>query len=352
VKRKPSVLLIILASVLIVGLTAFGCAGAPTEEEPIELKISLWSAPIHHNCTHVWEPWAELLEEKTNGRVIATIYAGGALGKATDQYDLLVSRGADIASWNPGFTPGRFPLCSVIELPFMSPSNEIGQEIIQRLYDKYPEFQEEIDPVIALHVGTNVPIVLNTVSKPIRTMEDLQGLTIRVNNETVGEMITRLGGTPTFMGMMDLYTALERGTVDGAGYTIEAVQSFGLGPVTNYTTEIGLTTVQTYSGINADAFASLPKDVQELITTGELGRDAFFNPHHIEAMALGQQEGYDILKARGDDWEQIFLTPEEEARWREALAPMYDEWAEARNAEGLPGTEIINDALQWLDELT
>ena len=67
-------------------------------------------------------------------------------------------------------------------------------------------------------------------------------------------------------------------------------------------------------------------------------------------MELGLAEGIAILEE--GDWEEIFLTPEEEARWREALAPLLDDWAAARDAEGLSGTEIINDARQWLDELS
>ena len=353
-KKQARILLLLLTSVLVAGLALVGCTteeGPGEEVEPIELSISLWSAPVHHNYTHVWDPWSKELAEKTDGRVTATIYASGALGSAVDQYDVVAAHGADIAGWNPGFTPGRFPLCSVAELPYMNPTQQIGTEIIQRLYDKYPEFQEECDPVLVLMIGTNIPIVPHTVSKPIYTMEDFQGLTIRVNSEEGGNMITALGGTPVFMGMMDLYTALERGTVDGAIYTVEAVQSFGLGPVTNYTVEAPITTVQTCSGINADAFNSLPTDVQELITTGELGM-GWLTEHNQEAMALGGEEGYAILRARGDDWEQIFLTPEEEARWIEALTPLRDAWAVARNAEGLPGTDILNDALAYLAELT
>lgn len=353
-KKRARFLVILLASVLVASLTLFGCAKAEApapEVKPIELKVSVWAPPVHHNVTHMWEPWAKALAEQTNGQVTATIYAGGALGSAVDQYDVVERGGADIAGFNPGFTPGRFPLSGVVELPFMCPAQAIATEIIQRLYDKYPAFQAEYDPVKLLDISTNVPIVLHTVNKPVRTMEDLQGLTIRVNSPEGGNMITALGGTPVFMGMMDLYTALERGTVDGAIYTVEAVQSFGLGPVTNYTTEVALTTVQTCIGMNINSFNRLPADVQELITTGALGRD-WMTERNQEGMALGQSEGYKILEARGADWEQIFLTPEEEARWKQALMPLMDAWAEAREAEGKPGKAVLADALSILEELT
>lgn len=350
-KRKSSVLFILLAAVLIISFTVFGCTSTTPEDEPIELKVSLWSGQAHYNYKNQWLPWSELIEEETDGRVTATIYAGGALGGAMEQFDILEAGGADIASFNTGFTPGRFPLHSIIELPFMSPNHDVGNEILKRLYEKYPEFQAECDPVKVLYSGVNVAVVLNTVSVPVRSIEDMQGLTIRVNSPAGGDIITALGGTPVVMGMMDLYTAMERGTIDGAIYTLEAVQSFGLGPVTNYTTQIPLSTVQSNTGINQSTFDALPDDVQELITTGDLGWD-WLAERSVEGMQIGLAEGIDILEARGGAWEEIILTPTEEARWRETLAPLYDQWAEARNAEGLPGTEMINDALQWAEELS
>ena len=348
---------IVVVLALLLGI--FGCAQGTTtttsqttttQAAPIELKIAVWSPPVHKSVTEMYNPWVAAVDQATNGRVKMTVFAGGALASATDTYDAISSGGADIGSFNPGFTPGRFNLSSVAELPFMCPTIETGTKIIQTLYHKYPEFQAEYGNVKILNIFCNVPVYVFTTKTPVRTMEDLKGMRLRVNSPAGGDIITALGATPVFMGMTDLFTAMERGTVDGAIYTIEAVQSFALGPVSNYTTMVPLSTVQSCIGMNINSFNKLPKDAQDLITTGALG-EAWLTAHNTQGMKDGEAEGLKILQARGANWQQIFLTPQELARWQAAVAPLLDKWAADRNKEGKPGTAVLNDAKQLLAQL-
>jgi len=317
----------------------------------IDLRIAFGSAPVHSLVKNLLEPWAAALAEKTSGRVTATVYAGGALGPDAQQYDMLKTGGADVSIFNPGFTPGRFPLSSIVELPGMNPSIEVGTQIIQSLYDKYPDISKEYDPVKILCIEGQLPILIHTTKKAVRTLEDVKGLTLRVPNETVGKSVTLLGGSPVFMGMTDVYTALERGTIDGALYPYEAVKSFGMDQITKYTTEFALSTIQSCIGMNAETFNKLPEDVQVLITTGDLGR-TWLTEKYIYAMSLGQQQGYEKILAKGSDYEIIKLSTEEQAKWNAALGPAVDQWIKDRAAEGKPGQAIADEAQQLLKDLT
>ena len=62
-------------------------------------------------------PWAKMVEEKSGGRLKITIFPGSILGKPAHHYDLVKDGIADIAFTTPGYTPGRFPLITVTELP-------------------------------------------------------------------------------------------------------------------------------------------------------------------------------------------------------------------------------------------
>ncbi len=67
--------------------------------------------------TMVFEPWAKKIEEMSGGKVVVTFFSGGALGKASDHYDLVEKGIADISYALQDYTPGRFPLTSVLSFP-------------------------------------------------------------------------------------------------------------------------------------------------------------------------------------------------------------------------------------------
>ena len=50
--------------------------------------------------------------------------------------------------------------------------------------------------------------------KPIATLADLKGLKVRINGPSAGDLVKALGGQPVSLAFGEVYTALERGTVD------------------------------------------------------------------------------------------------------------------------------------------
>ena len=106
----------ILFAVVII-LVATLAAPVDAQDKPIELKFSSWVATAHGHHTGVMVPWAKMVEDKSGGRLKITIYPGSTLGKAVDHFDMVKNGIADVGFTTPGYTPGRFPLISVTELP-------------------------------------------------------------------------------------------------------------------------------------------------------------------------------------------------------------------------------------------
>ncbi|WP_054711200.1 hypothetical protein [Bacillus sp. JCM 19041] len=103
-------------------LTSSGCqlvSDATTEEQRINLTFSSFMPGPHPQHTTVIIPFLEDLETATEGRVTGTMYTGNALGASNTQYDLVVNGIADMSLALHGYTPARFPLTGVSELPFM-----------------------------------------------------------------------------------------------------------------------------------------------------------------------------------------------------------------------------------------
>ena len=87
------------------------------------LRFATGFSPKHTMQVKVFEPWAKKITKLTNGKVKVTFYPGGALGKAPDLYGLAEKGIADIIYTLHDYTPGRFPMTTVFELPFMVPSS-------------------------------------------------------------------------------------------------------------------------------------------------------------------------------------------------------------------------------------
>ena len=113
---------------LVLALVAASSGPLAAQDKPIELKFSSWVGIAHGHHTGVMVPWAKMIEEKSGGRLKVTIYPGSTLGKPADHYDMVVNGIADIAFIAPGYTPGRFPLISVTELPMLFKSAKGGSQ--------------------------------------------------------------------------------------------------------------------------------------------------------------------------------------------------------------------------------
>ena len=83
------------------------------------------------------EQWARNISTLSQGKLTVTIYPGGALGKPGQQYDSAVNGITDIAFGLHAYTAGRFPLTSVMQLPFLTKSAVQGSAISWDLFEQY-----------------------------------------------------------------------------------------------------------------------------------------------------------------------------------------------------------------------
>jgi TRAP-type C4-dicarboxylate transport system substrate-binding protein len=81
---------------------------------------------MHHQHNEVFIPFAEEVGKRTNGSVKVTIYPAEALCKAKDLYDAAAQGISDLSFIIQGYTAGRFPLTSVMELPLGVPSANVA----------------------------------------------------------------------------------------------------------------------------------------------------------------------------------------------------------------------------------
>jgi TRAP-type transport system periplasmic protein len=102
------------------------------------------------------------------------------------------------------------------------------------------------------------------LKKPVDKPDDLKGLKMR-SNITYDRFMAALGVAPVTIQPSEVYTALERGVVDGFGFPLVGARDFGWTQVVKYIIEHPFYLVDNSILMNLNAWNNLPKPVQDRI---------------------------------------------------------------------------------------
>ena len=178
------------------------------------------SADVHPNDYPTVEAVRQMgkaLKEQSGGKLGVKVYASGALGAERDTIEQLKIGGLDMMRINAAALNNIVPETMAVSMPFVFHSSEhmrrtldgpVGQEILDAM---------GAQGMIGLAFYDSGARSIYTVKKPLRTLADVKGLKIRVQqSDLFVAMMEALGANPTPMPYGEVYTALKTGIVDGA----------------------------------------------------------------------------------------------------------------------------------------
>jgi TRAP-type C4-dicarboxylate transport system substrate-binding protein len=93
------------------------------------LRFSTWHVPVGYEVKTVWIPMLEELKKRSKDRILYTMFAGGALGKGPEHFDIVSNGLSDMGYFTATWTPGRFPLTDVLSLAAWVDGKDIATEI-------------------------------------------------------------------------------------------------------------------------------------------------------------------------------------------------------------------------------
>jgi TRAP-type C4-dicarboxylate transport system substrate-binding protein len=238
------------------------------------------------------------------------------------------------------WTGGRFPLSSVMGLPFLSPDTFVGAHALNDLYKKFPEIQKEYEDVHLLFLWVTLPYEIHTVKKPVRTIADMQGLKIATQPAAKAAM-EGLKAVPVTMPTGKIYQTVEKGVADGSALAWGAYKAWKLVEVTNYHTNVHVGGVPYWTAMNKNTWNKLPKDIQAIVTavTAEMMPDKLCG-----AVTAEMKKGIAITKKQGQ--EIIDISPAEREKWVATGKPAWDKWVKTMEAKGLPGRAVLDEAIK------
>ena len=219
--------LISMAAVALTSLT--GLAQAQTV-----LTVSSWLPPTH-TASMAQKEWCDLLTENTKGRIKCNILPRGVT-PAPGTYDAVKNGLADLSYTVHGYTPGRFVMTQMTELPFLGNSAETISVALSRVTGKHPEFAAEHQGVKVLTLFSHGPGIVFNTKRPITKVDDLSGLKFRVGGGMVNEMSKALGMNVTLKPAPDSYELLSSGVMDGTLFPAESTESFKIDKIIKHAT--------------------------------------------------------------------------------------------------------------------
>ena len=300
---------------------------------PIELKISHFM-PTKHVQHKVLADWAQKMETITKGQLKFKIFPGGQLGKPPHQYDSAVKGLTDIAFGLHSYTPGRFPLTAVLRMPLFVKNAEIGSSVLWKVYEKY--LKEEHKDTKILWLFCHGPGQVFTTKKQVKTLEDFKGMKIRSPGKIMSKVLQKFGAATVGMPITQVYTGLERGTLDAVIAPSAVLRPFRFYEKTKFATTADLYSMTFFVAMNKKKYDSLPTDLKKAIddNTGE-------------QMAVTAGKAYDNSDAPGKALAlskgmiEYVLPPAELERWKKISMVVVDEWVTDMDAKGLPAGEIL-----------
>ncbi|WNL39054.1 TRAP transporter substrate-binding protein [Halomonas sp. PAMB 3232] len=235
----------------------------------------------------LFQAWADSVSEASGGELDVEVFPSQTLAKSAQTYDSTARGIADIGASAQGYTSGRFPLTQIVELPGVSSSAREGACILQSLYDQ-GYLEDEYADTRPLFFFTTGPGYLHTKERQIEKPEDLAGLRLRRPTSVVGDMMERLGAQAVGMPAPDVFTAMQRGVVDGLSFNWEGMKTFRLSELANYHTEVPLYDLSLFAVMNQRNYDALPVELRQVI-----------DEHSGMAWSMRAAEVYDTLIAEG-----------------------------------------------------
>lgn len=325
-------------------LVACGATTSKGDGDVIEMNFSSYNPSTHHFAYNVLEPWKEIVEEKTDGRVKVNLFHGGTLGGSKTVLEDISGGLADAGiAITPYFIDSKLFPYTIGNLPFAFQDAETGAKVITKFADKYAKGAIEEVHYMGGAFTSDAYDLFST--NPVHKLEDVKNMTIKVSGKSDAEIIKAWGAVPVSIEYSGVYEALQKGTLDAAPNSSIGSNDFKHYEVAPYITKLGLMVTPALVIMNKDFYNSLPDDLKELF-------DNDLSPKltelFTETYVKGVEEAYENFEEVSK--EVITLSPEEMKEFILPAEKVWDDWVQTANDKGYPGNEMMSDFKEMLAE--
>lgn len=210
-------------SAKVVGLAAIVVALLWVDPAQAQVRLRLGNVyAADQSASKGADKMGELVASKTNGQVIVETFHNSVLGSEREMIESVRAGSLEMILTGVAGVGRYAQILNALELPYeykdLDQAYRAGQAI-------FPEVEtimlkEGIRPLSFFTLGPRVM----AAKRPIRSLEDMKGLRLRVPESAVYVGMARaLGATPTPISMPEVYTSLQSGVADAAEIEMETL---------------------------------------------------------------------------------------------------------------------------------
>jgi TRAP-type transport system periplasmic protein len=324
---------------VLVLLLGIGGGDLATAQPAKEIKLKLMGINRAVDNFKAYERWGRTVEQRTAGRVKFEVTSLPELGLGGAEIIRVLKTGVvDVAEVYGGFVAGELPLIEIVELPGVFPDAETAKKAHQAWKPYLAKLLEEKANAVLLARAV-YPEQVFFSKKPIRKLQDFKDLKTRVHSVVLSHLVAGLGGQPLTIAFAEVYTALERGTLDaaitgtkpGADVKLFEVSKYLVGPI-GLRPHVGI-------AINKTVWNKLPSDIQTIMQE--------------EAQRVIEDPSFDLIEQLNNDgiatnekngMESITFPPEIREAIREvARTKIVPDWV--KRAGGKEAAQLFNEII-------
>lgn len=299
------------------GLLA-GCGAEKTEPVTPEFVLTYAdNQPAGYPTTQGAERFAQLVQECTGGRVVIQVHSDAEYGTEQEIWEQLALGGVDFARLSLAIAADDLPKLNVLQLPYLYRDaahmwrvldGALGEDFLQEFT------RRELVGLSWYDAGARSFYA----KQPIRSLNDLAGTTVRVqDSQIVLDMMKLLGSQPVTFAYSDVYSAFQTGKIDAAENNWPAYYRMDHYKVAPYYTVDEHSRVPEVQLASGRTWAQLPEEYQSIL------RQCARESAQYERQLWTEEEARARQSVLAAGCREITLSEEELEAFRTLVQPLY-----------------------------
>ena len=209
--------------------------------------------------------YLDLVEKKSKGAIKFQRFSAGALAKAKEALDAVEVGMFDVLLSYPSYYAGHVPEGQIFLTPFLFKD-------MKSVYDIF--YNTEVGPLVCKAFEEKGSIVVglqfmaaNTVTtrEKVPSLGGFKGLKIRAPGGLGAETVKAMRASPVMLVGSEIYTALQRGTIDGYIYPLYCNWDYKFYEQAKFISQPSLGFIITYIWVSKKTYDSLPAELQKVL---------------------------------------------------------------------------------------
>ena len=283
-------------------------------------RIAIAGAPGHPTVMGA-EKWAELVKEKSGGKMTIKVFPNGVLGGDVQVLSAVQGGTIDFTSMNSGILQSQVKEFAIFDFPFMFENGKEADPILDGAFGKKLADLLPAKGLVSLGYWELGFRNLTNSKRAVAKADDIAGLKIRVIQSPIYiETFNALGANAVPMPITEVYTAMEQKIIDGHENPFSVVETNKFYEVQKFLTVSNHIYNPQSVMASKKKWDALTKDEQEILMTT---MQEVTKWQRENARALADQSLENLKK----NMQVSVLPPEEIAKIRTKIKPVIDKFA-------------------------